>query len=119
MPQAMIEINGRVYTMQCGEGQEEHLRRLARMVDEEVTRIREKTGQLGEIRLLLMAALVMADKLVEQEKALNQLRAELEKARSASGGQEVVNRLLEALEGASDRLQDVATQAKTVLPEGE
>ena len=117
MPQAIIEINGRTYTMQCGEGQEEHLRRLARMVDGEVARIREKTGQLGELRLLIMAALVMADKLVEQEEALNRLREEVEKLRSTAGDPEVLNRLLQAVEGATDRLARVATEAKATLPD--
>ncbi len=117
MPQAMIEINGRTYTLQCGEGQEDHLRRLARMVDTEVARIREKVGQLGEIRLLIMAALVMADKMVEQEETLNRLRAELEKAHSEMGDPQVVEALLKAVESATERLGTVAARAKTGLAE--
>ena len=65
MPQVVISINGRNYTMECGEGQEDHLRRLARRVDEELARIRDMAGPVGEIRLLIMTALVIADKVAE------------------------------------------------------
>ena len=117
MPQTVIEINGRTYTMQCGEGQEEHLQRLARMVNDEVLRIREKVGPLGEIRLLIMAALVMADRLLEQEETINNLREELQRAQTQAAGEveKMLMRLLQTLDGASERLEGLAGRAKTVL----
>ena len=117
MPQVTIEINGRTYTMQCGEGQEQHLRRLARMVDTEVANIRDKAGQLGEIRLLIMTALVMADRLVELDEAMQRLQAQLEEARRASGSTEAeaVSQLLRALEEATGRLENMNMKAKALL----
>ena len=103
MPQVVVEINGRAYTLQCGEGQEDHLRRLARRVEEEVAAIRESAGPLGDIRLLIMASLVLADR-------IHELNQQLEAAR-ANDASAVVQRLLKSLESATERLQALSMLA--------
>ena len=111
MPQVILQINGRNYTLQCGEGQEEHLRRLARMVDDEIADIRDKIGPLGEIRLLIMASLMLADQVVELRQQLQDLSAELEHLRQQGDPQcrQTVSRLLQALDAASVRLERLKT----------
>ncbi len=96
MPQVVVEINGRSYTLQCDDGQEEHLRRLARMVDEEIAAIREATGPLGDIRLLIMASLVLADRIHELHKQLA--------AASNEDAEKAAERLLQTVRTATDRL---------------
>ena len=107
MPQVILQINGRNYTLQCGEGQEEHLRRLARMVDTEIAEIREKTGPLGEIRLLIMTSLVLADQVVELRQLVENLAAEVERVRQQGDPEcrQQAMRLVRALESASARLE--------------
>ena len=39
MAHVIVEVNGRPYTMQCPDGEEDHLRELARLIDTEVSRI--------------------------------------------------------------------------------
>ena len=58
MAHVIVEVNGRPYTMQCPDGEEDHLRELARLLDTEVTRIKQSVGSVGDIRILV--ALVMA-----------------------------------------------------------
>ena len=107
MPQVILQINDRNYTLQCGEGQEEHLRQLARMVDSEIASIRNKIGPLGEIRLLIMAALTLADQVVELREQLESLSAELERLRQQGDPEcrQTATRLLQALDAASARLE--------------
>ena len=105
MPQVVVEINGRSYTLQCGEGQEEHLRRLARMVDEEVAAIRETAGPLGDIRLLIMASLVLADRIHELQQQLA--------AASNEDAEKAAERLLQTVRTATDRLTHLAQTANS------
>ena len=104
MPQVVVEINGRSYTLQCGDGQEEHLRRLARMVDDEVTAIRETAGPLGDIRLLIMASLVLADR-------IHELREQL-RAAGDDSAQKAAERLLDAMRAAAERLDRLPAGAE-------
>ncbi len=65
MPQVMVSINGRSFPVQCDEGEEERLADLARYVDQHVSDLAQKIGQVGDARLLLMASLVLADELAD------------------------------------------------------
>ena len=67
VPEVEVEIAGRSYRLGCGDGEESHLRSLARRIDGEAARLIGAMGQLSEGRLMLMCALLMADKLSEVE----------------------------------------------------
>lgn len=69
MPEVTVDVAGRSYRVGCGEGEEVHLVRLAEMVDTEATRLNRKLGNMPEGRLMLMSALMLADKLFEAETA--------------------------------------------------
>lgn len=69
MPEVTVDVAGRSYRIGCGEGEEVHLVRLAELVDTEATRLNRKLGQMTEGRLMLMSALMLADKLAEAEAA--------------------------------------------------
>ena len=63
MAQVSLKINGYAYTVGCEDGQESHLRAMAAAVEERMTRIKALGSQSGESRLLVLAALLMADEL--------------------------------------------------------
>ena len=63
MPQVGIVINGRSYRIACDDGQEEHLKELAQLVDKRVAELVATMGQVGDTRLLVMASLLVADEL--------------------------------------------------------
>lgn len=71
MATVTIEINGRPYAVGCADGQEERVRILARQFDSQVQSVAADVGQVGDIRLFLMAALVLADQLHEARMAAN------------------------------------------------
>ena len=60
MAQVTIEVNGRDYAVGCEDGQEGRLTQLAATVDAQVRQVAHDVGSLGEPRLILMGALVMA-----------------------------------------------------------
>jgi cell division protein ZapA len=75
MAQVSVRINGRQYQVACEDGQEEHLDKLAAYIDQRVAELVRDVGQVGDARLLVMSALLIADELADAYDELNELRA--------------------------------------------
>jgi cell division protein ZapA len=69
MAQVTIRINGYAYTVGCEDGQEAHLEQMAAEIEQRITSIKAIGGQSGEARLLMLAALLLADELHDIRKA--------------------------------------------------
>jgi cell division protein ZapA len=69
MAQVTIRINGYAYQVGCEDGQEPHLERMAAEIETRINSIKAIGGQSGEARLLMLAALLMADELHDMRKA--------------------------------------------------
>jgi cell division protein ZapA len=69
MAQVTIRINGYAYTVGCEDGQEPHLEKMAAEIEQRIDSIRALGGQSGEARLLMLAALLLADELHDIRKA--------------------------------------------------
>ena len=63
MAQVNIRINGYSYTIGCADGEEAHLQAMANEIEGRVSKAKALGSQSGEARLLVMAALMMADEL--------------------------------------------------------
>ena len=68
MAEVDITINGRSYRISCKDGEEERIRSLSLLINNQVQKLSEKIGQLGEARMILLASLVLLDKSDEVEK---------------------------------------------------
>ena len=77
MTHVNVTINGRQYRMACEEGQETRLLRLAESLESRVTNLRGKFGEIGDARLTVMAALMVADELVDANQQIRSLQEEL------------------------------------------
>ena len=77
MPQISVLIAGKTYRMACGEGEEERLETLAGMLDAKIGEMREAFGEIGDMRLQVMAALTFADMLVDSRTRLAALETEV------------------------------------------
>ena len=64
-----IRLNGQPYQMGCDAGQEDHIETLGREVDGVISQLTQSVGQIGEARLLAMAALIIADRKPEKGSA--------------------------------------------------
>ncbi|ACB97027.1 cell division protein ZapA [Beijerinckia indica] len=115
MAQVSVTIAGRVYRIACGEGEETHLRGLARQVDDKIDQLRGTFGEIGDQRLTVMAAITLADELLEAQRKLADLAAEhaLAEARVAAqtrGEAEWTDHLAHSLNGLAERIERVATK---------
>jgi cell division protein ZapA len=63
MSQVTIRINGYAYIVGCEDGQEEHLGQMAAEIEQRIVSIKAIGGQSGEARLMVLAALLLADEL--------------------------------------------------------
>ena len=76
MSQVNVTINGRQFRMACEDGQEGHLQQLAKDLDDRIVALRGQFGEIGDARLTVMAALMVADELAETGKKLKRLEAD-------------------------------------------
>src|SRR3546814_13729041 len=65
MGQISLRVGERSHMMSCRDGEEEHLLRLAAMIDRKCNEATTALGVMPEPRLLLTAALLIADELAE------------------------------------------------------
>ena len=99
MGQVTVPVNGRSFAITCDDGQEPRIRRLAQYVDAKVAEFVSSIGQVGEARLLLLAALVIADELSDARDEFQQRNRAVDAA--ASGIQGMAKRV----EAIAERLE--------------
>ena len=61
MPEVSVQIANRSYELACGDGEEERVQELAAYVDEKVVELRRQLPGTPEVKLLVFAALILAD----------------------------------------------------------
>jgi len=116
MGKVSVSLNGRAFTIGCEDGQEPYLRELARHLDGHIQNLSGQVGQIGDLRLLLMASLVVADELKDAGKKAEALEAQVDRLKSdgmthterAEAGR---SRAAKALNEAAARLESLATEA--------
>eukprot|EP01037_Dinobryon_pediforme_P010912 gene10912-10994_t len=83
LAQVTVKINGYSYTVGCEDGQEAHLIAMAAQVESRIDSIKALGSSSGEQRLLVLAALLMADELHDTRVETDTLRGLLaEKTRT-------------------------------------
>jgi len=113
MAQVNVTIGGRVYRMACDDGQEEHLMRLARDLDQKLAQLRDAFGEIGDTRLAVMGAIMVADELSEARRRIRTLEQEIEglqETRLAADDRiEAVERAgAQTIEKAAERIERLA-----------
>lgn len=113
MSQVNVTINGRQFRMACEDGQEDRLRQLAKELDDRISALRGQFGEIGDARLTVMAALLVADELSEAAKKVRNLEAELaalQEAHAASADRAHAAQagLVAAIAAAAERIEGLA-----------
>jgi cell division protein ZapA len=108
-----VTINGRQFRMACEDGQEGHLQQLARELDERIVALRGQFGEIGDARLTVMAALMVADELAESAKKLRRLEEEHAALQRAGGTasertQATQMAVATAFDSAAERIEGLA-----------
>ncbi|WP_296571226.1 cell division protein ZapA [Phreatobacter sp.] len=83
MAHVSVTINGRSFRMACDDGQEDHLLRLAAEVNGKVDQLKGAFGEIGDTRLTVMAAIMVADELADTRRRLKAAETELNALREA------------------------------------
>lgn len=113
MPQVLVTIAGRSYRMACGEGEESHLEGLAALYDAKIDEMRTAFGEIGDMRLQVMAALTVADEVLELRRKCAKLESELADSQNlASAGDErssiLEEKFAEKIQKTSERIERLA-----------
>ena len=77
MSHVNVSINGRQYRMACEDGEEAQLAQLAEDLDGRIRGLRQKFGEIGDQRLEVMAALMVADELLDAHGRIQALEQEI------------------------------------------
>ena len=62
MPEVDIIINNREHKIACAAGEENRVTELATLLNEEVSKIANTIGQIGDVKLMVLAAITILDK---------------------------------------------------------
>lgn len=118
-----VTINTRQYRMACEDGQEDHLTRLARDLDQRIEQLKASFGAIGDMRLIVMAALTLGDELSEAARRVRRLEEELTalqdvRVASSERAQATQVAVAAALNSASERIEHVTRSLNQSLGEG-
>ena len=97
-----IRLNGTPYQIGCGPGEEARIEALGKDIEEVLQSLVGSVGQIGEARLLAMAALILADRAQDTSKSAANGDDE-----GAAAGEDAA---AEALERAADRIVELASK---------
>jgi cell division protein ZapA len=110
-------VNARAYTIACDDGEQEHLKELAAHVDAKVRELTGSVGQVGDQKLLLMAAVLITDEFFESRgkvdghaKKTNEL---------ASGHADLEARVAAAEKRAADAIKDAEARIAHIVEAAE
>lgn len=84
MAKVNLDINGRRYSLVCDDGEEERLLMLGGKLDTRVRTLADQFGQIGDLRLMLMAGITLLDELEDSSESVDakaeSMASELRKA---------------------------------------
>jgi cell division protein ZapA len=101
MAQVTLRINGYAYTIGCKDGEERHLEAMGAEVGRRIDVVRASAGPSGESRMLVMAALLMADDIFE-------LRNKLQALEDGNADVKADPRLVRKIEKIAKRAEEIA-----------
>lgn len=123
MAHVTVTINSRQYRMACEDGQESHLMRLAEDLERRIGELRVNFGEIGDARLIVMAALMIGDELSEaaaRSRKLEEEIASLQETRVNAAGRSQATQaaVAAALNSAAERIERVAKGLNQSLGNG-
>lgn len=122
MAQVTVTIAGKTYRMACAEGEEAHLEGLAAAFDSRIEEMRNAAGEIGDMRLHVMASITLADELFEARKRIAALEQEMaEMRRFYSAGDHRIQvaeaRFAESVQNVADRIERLARSLNAPVQE--
>ena len=121
MSQVTVTIAGRTYRIACQDGEETHLESLAALYDGKIEEMRAAFGEIGDMRLHVMAAITVADDLSEARRRIDVLEGELARLRSATTAGDarmhaVESQVADGIARAAERIERLARALNPTQP---
>jgi cell division protein ZapA len=114
MGRVQVTINAKRYAIGCEDGQEAHIEKLARHFDGHVSKLAREMGQIGDQRLFLMAALIIADELYETTQKANTAEAELNRRAATRPEAEAQMRAAAGINEAAARIEAIVRRIDSI-----
>lgn len=112
MAQVTVSIDGKAYRMACEEGQEDHLIELATNFDQYVGHLKTQFGEIGDLRLTVMAGIMVMDELSEVNRRLKALESEVDTLKQGRDG--ALSDQARSEELLASALSEVTSQIHTI-----
>jgi len=106
MSKVSIQVNDRAFSIGCEPGQEAHVQKLGEAFDQKVTELVGQVGQIGDLRLFLMAALVLSDELASARNNLT----EADPAQTAASMEQIQRQASKALDDAAQQIEQIVAK---------
>jgi cell division protein ZapA len=113
MAQVNLTVNGRIYRMACEDGEENHVLELGVRFDKAIAELREALGEIGDQRLMVMAGILMTDRLDDAERRLRRAEQDIRELKehrldAASRYEGLEGRFVAALDDVATRIEGLA-----------
>jgi cell division protein ZapA len=112
MAQVTVTIDGKAYRMACEEGREDHLTDLATRFDNYVGHLKGQFGEIGDLRITVMAGIMVMDEISELTRRVAGLESELDTLRNSSDSVLAANARTE--EGLAAALGEVTSRIRSI-----
>ena len=82
MANVNIKFNNKDYLLSCDDGQEESLKKLTKFLDKKYSELKEKLGNIGENKLLLITTIQLIDEYFDLKQKITDQKIKLDKISS-------------------------------------
>ena len=79
MANVNVKFNNKDYLLSCDDGQEESLKNLTNFLDKKYTELKDKLGNIGENKLLLITTIQLIDEYFDLKQKVTQQKNKLDK----------------------------------------
>ena len=118
MANVNIKFNNKDYLLSCDDGQEESLKKLTKFLDKKYNDLKDKLGNIGENKLLLITTIQLIDdyfdlkqRVTKQKKKLDDLSNKFQELKKLAikykdGKDKEINKLNEELDGFKKTIEE-------------
>tara|TARA_B100001113_G_C20628525_1_gene413679 strand:- start:38 stop:484 length:447 start_codon:yes stop_codon:yes gene_type:complete len=78
MANVNIKFNNKDYLLSCDDGQEESLKKLTKFLDKKYTELKDKLGNIGENKLLLITTIQLIDEYFDLKQKVTEQKTRLD-----------------------------------------
>ena len=111
MGKVNIQIHNRSYPMECDDGQETHIENMASEIDIKIRDVAKSVGNIGDIRLMVMTSILMADEIHELKKQNKELTQKI-KFKPKNDAQNYEEVFATAIEKVAKKIEALAEKVK-------